>query len=744
MKKTLTYLLIAGLMCGTAVVNTFSAETSGSEEMLLFMEIPPVITASKSETTVAKAPSVVTVWTADDIHKMGLRSLREVFDRTVGFFTSRQYAMPVIGSHGLISDSNTAFLFLIDGHSINSIGLDGAANYWLLPALDKVKQVEILRGPGSTLWGSDGAMAVINVITKDGSDVNGLQVSVDAASNDGQHTANILYGKDYGDKKSVMVSFTLSAENGFPYGTGATTYRGGYEGAGYKPEITAPLDEMANSYEFHTKIKMDNITISAHASNVYNTDLWKINPDPTQNYFGRRETTYIDIDHNAKLSDSLTLETKFFTNYLVTDDHMFNLIGSPGMTTVDEESLTKEQNVGLDMLFTKNFNDVNNLKFGVRGVMTNLDPIITYQGLTFNTGTLSLIALPNDYDKDFAAFVEDDWKALDKLDIILGIRADNDNLLENKTAYMPRVAGIYSLDNNQTVKYCYNTGYVRPSAGNGYLGQQPEKQFDMNQFNHTIPAGTQMVNYRELGATQAEEIYTHDLQYLFNGKTFNGSIDFYKTTLKNYFDYAGVFATSNPGDPTSTPAMLSADGLPYRLTTVNANTIVTDGIEIDAKKKLSEKLDIYANLSYLIDAQVDSFVWKIGNYTTTLQGGGLYDNNKNVCAFPFLSYNLGTDVVCMKDITLNLHVRGWNSMYVFASGTNSTNATYEKLGPANFVDLNVCFNNLCANKSLSASVFAKNLLNSDSVKTALVGNGGYWIDEGISVGAKLSYKFSGI
>jgi|GEM_PF-1798469 len=740
--KILSRVLVVAMLAQILLVQIPKKALAVGEEEMLFMDIPNVVTASKSETSVAKAPSVVTVWTADDIKKMGLRSLKEVFDRTVGFFTSRQYAKPVIGSHGLIADANNAFLILIDGHSLNSICLDGPANYWLLPALDKVKQIEILRGPGSTLWGSDGAMAVINIITKDGSDVNGLQVSVDDATNDGQKTGSILYGKDYGDKKSVMVSFTLAQENGFPYGTGAKTYRGGYLTAGYTPEKTAPLDEMCDSYEFHAKVKMDNITVSAHASNVYNTDLWKINPDPTQNYFGHRETSYVDVEHNAAVSDSLSLVTRAFSSYIVSDDHMFNLVTSPGMTTVDEESLSKENALGLDMTLDKKFSNVDNLKFGVRSVITEIDPVVTYQGLNFNTGSVSLIALPSDYDKEFAAFVENDWKATDKLDIILGIRADNDNLLEDKTAYMPRAAGIYSFDQNSTLKYCYNTGYVRPPAAMGFLGQQPIKQFDLNQQNAVLyPVGT-LVNYRQLGADKAEEIATNDLQYLFSGKTFNGRIDFYNTVLKNYFNYAGTFATSD-GLITGTPSMLSADGMPYRLTTVNANTIVTNGIEVDAKKKLSDSVDVYMNVSYLISAQVNDFAWKIGNYVTSLQGGGLYDNNKDVCAFPFLSYNVGTDIIVMKDTTVNLHVRGWNTMYVYAGGGGTT-ATYADLGPQNFVDVNVCFNNLLSNKALSASVFAKNLLDNNNAMVGLVGNGGTWIAEGISIGAKISYKFAGV
>ncbi len=538
-----------------------------------------------------------------------------------------------------------------------------------------------------------------------------------------------------------MVSFTVSQENGFPNGKGTAIYPNGYTWAesGNPPaDHVAPLDEMPNSYEFHTKIKMDDLTISAHASDVLSTDLWQRNTDPNTQYFQRRETTYVEVAQDSKISDSISLTTKFFTDYLVTDDHMFNLISSPGMTGMDEESLSKEQKIGLDMLFTQKFKDVDTLKYGLRGVMTNIDPIITYNGLNFaslptsltNNGNLALIALPNDYDKDFAAFIENDWKATDKLDIILGLRADNDNLLENKTAYLPRVAGIYNFDKSSTLKYCYNTGYVRPEAGVGYFGQTPTKYLDPSQGNGTpLPNGG---NYDQIGADQAEEVYTHDLDYMYNTKTFSGSIDFYETIMKHYFNYSGAF----------TPLGAVTPGMVDRLSTVNANDITSIGVEIDAKKKFSDKVDVYGNVSQIFSAQVDSFVWNIGNYTTTLQGGALYDNSKNVCAFPYTTFNVGTDINCSKDIVLNVHVNGFGNGYMLkTAGTTATNSVYESIPFAGFVDVNVLFKNLLGNKALTASVFVNNLLDNEKAEVPLVDAGGYYYAEGFSMGAKLSYKF---
>jgi hypothetical protein len=165
-------------------------------------------------------------------------------------------------------------------------------------------------------------------------------------------------------------------------------------------------------------------------------------------------------------------------------------------------------------------------------------------------------------------------------------------------------------------------------------------------------------------------------------------------------------------------------------------------VEIDAKKKFSDTVDVYLNASQIFNATVDSFVWQIGNYTTTLQGTALYDNNKNVCAFPYTTFNIGTDIDLSKDICLNVHVRGWGNGYMIKTQTyNATTCVYEIIPFASIVDVNVLFKNLLSNKALIGSVFVKNLLNNNTAEVPMVDAGGYNYADGFSAGAKLSYKF---
>src|SRR5207244_3411769 len=112
--------------------------------------------------------------------------------RVPGFFPSSQATWKLVGSRGFLSDGNDHFLLLIDGHPQNSILAHGFQQQDQMPVLEKVARIEIIRGPGSVLWGASAAQAIINVVTKDeleGDD--SVQVAAGYAGHDGLWTANL-------------------------------------------------------------------------------------------------------------------------------------------------------------------------------------------------------------------------------------------------------------------------------------------------------------------------------------------------------------------------------------------------------------------------------------------------------------------------------------------------------------------------------------------------------------------------
>ena len=130
-----------------------------------------VTTASKKSESLFDAPAIMVVLTESDIHSYGGRSLVEVLDRTTSVFfmgtqENLQGALTMRGDATL--GSNNHILVLVNGRPIQESTHGGMIHPFLRSfPLASVKQIEIIRGPGSVLYGTNAYVGVINVITKD-------------------------------------------------------------------------------------------------------------------------------------------------------------------------------------------------------------------------------------------------------------------------------------------------------------------------------------------------------------------------------------------------------------------------------------------------------------------------------------------------------------------------------------------------------------------------------------------------
>ncbi len=117
---------------------------------------------------VQTAPAVTTVVTAQQIRDSGARDLIDVLKFLPGFFVGRtaHSVQPVIAVRGFTSSNNQTVLVLLDGiPQTESVFGDRLAMLGIVP-LDLIERVEIMRGPGSALYGADAYSAVVNVITR--------------------------------------------------------------------------------------------------------------------------------------------------------------------------------------------------------------------------------------------------------------------------------------------------------------------------------------------------------------------------------------------------------------------------------------------------------------------------------------------------------------------------------------------------------------------------------------------------
>jgi iron complex outermembrane receptor protein len=147
-------------------------------EELLAVELTS--TASKFPQEVTRAPASVTVVTADEIRLRGYRTFADVLDGVRGLYTSNDRNYTYVGVRGFArpGDYNTRVLVLVDGHRLNEPVYDMAPVGTDFPLdVSLIQRVEVIRGPASSLYGTSAFFAVINVITKPGSDHDGVRLS---------------------------------------------------------------------------------------------------------------------------------------------------------------------------------------------------------------------------------------------------------------------------------------------------------------------------------------------------------------------------------------------------------------------------------------------------------------------------------------------------------------------------------------------------------------------------------------
>jgi len=187
-------------------------------EELAQLEYTTVFGASGYSQLVSEAPASVTILTAQDIQTYGWRSLDDILRSVRGFYTSydRNYAYAGTRGFGLPGDYNTRMLLLLDGQRTSDAVYGSAwvgTDFFL--DVDLIERVEVIRGPASSLYGTNAYFAVINVVTKSGANLGGVQVSGDVLSYDTQK-ARVTYGHGFGNGSEALVSASFLGSAG-PY-----------------------------------------------------------------------------------------------------------------------------------------------------------------------------------------------------------------------------------------------------------------------------------------------------------------------------------------------------------------------------------------------------------------------------------------------------------------------------------------------------------------------------------------------
>jgi outer membrane receptor protein involved in Fe transport len=187
-----------------------------SIEDLAKLKVDTVYGASKFLQKAAEAPASVTVVTAEEIQKHGYRTLADVLRGVPGFYVIYDRNYTYVGVRGLSrpGDYNARILFLLDGHRVNDNIYDGGYIGTEFPVdLDLIERIEIVRGPSSSVYGTGAFIAVVNVITKRGRDLDSAEISTDAGGWN-SYKGRASYGKRFDSGLETLLSSTFYDSQG--------------------------------------------------------------------------------------------------------------------------------------------------------------------------------------------------------------------------------------------------------------------------------------------------------------------------------------------------------------------------------------------------------------------------------------------------------------------------------------------------------------------------------------------------
>ena len=189
---------VIGVLCAFLGLAPALAQTPDLSQASLeeLMNIK-VISASKYLQSSESAPSLVTVITAEQIQQYGYRTLADILRSVGAFYVTYDRNYSYVGVRGFArpGDYNTRMLLLMDGHRLNDNVDDWAyVGTEFILDVDLIERVEIIRGPASSLYGSNAFFAVVNVVTKRGPQIDGVELSAEAGSFN-SYQGRVTYGK---------------------------------------------------------------------------------------------------------------------------------------------------------------------------------------------------------------------------------------------------------------------------------------------------------------------------------------------------------------------------------------------------------------------------------------------------------------------------------------------------------------------------------------------------------------------
>jgi len=425
-----------------------------SLEQLMQLKVEKVVTASRFYQRVTEAPASMSVITSDDIRKYGYRTLADLLRSIPGLYVSydRNYSYLGVRGFNRPGDFNSRILLQIDGHRLNDNIYDTAAIGTEFPMdIDLIDHIEFMRGPGSSLYGSNAFFGVINIITRKPDEV-GRELSASAADYE-TWTGRASYGASFSSGLEALLSGTINDSAGqrklfFP--EFASSPSGGY---------TFHSDYDSSKSVF-ARFSLSDFTLTglfgSRKKGIPTGAFGTVFNDPRTRTIDERG--YLDLSYRKSYSDSLDVSARLFYDHYSFDGTYITDNGTPPSTTNLDTALGSwwgaETVVNLIPLTDHNLSLGAEFRHILAQNQKNVD---------VDPAAINLDDRRNSVN--WGLFIQDEYHVVKPLRATLGVRYDNYYSFD---AINPRAALVYTPMETTALKLLYGEAFRAPNAYERY------------------------------------------------------------------------------------------------------------------------------------------------------------------------------------------------------------------------------------------------------------------------------------
>ncbi|MCG8311645.1 MAG: TonB-dependent receptor [Pseudomonadales bacterium] len=447
--------------------------------------------ATGAPKSLTEAPAGTSVITAADLQAIGALSIDDALESVPGLHVSRSNLnySPRYFFRGVVSSYNPQALLLVNGipmsHQFFGDRGEHIPNQHSLP-IKIVDRIEIIRGPGSALYGADAYAGVINVITKDGSKIEDTEVSVSYGSFSSRRASLTLPLAFYDTKGAFFLNYQeTGGDKDVEIHSDRQTLFDNRQLA--PPASYAPASPQLqfSFYDARVDLSWENFRFRAswrHAWDVGNGFGTSDSLDPNSQYIYKDGTLDLIWQQNISADLDLFAQVSYLHSFLRSTRPV--AIFPPGALAgafpdgiLGEPSL-REENARIDTKATYKGIDTHQLTLGTGLLWYDLYKTTVYRNYTFVNGRpvplpdwqdfsdTPLVFQPEAQRTSYFLFAQDEWQLNKELTLTSGLRFDNYDDIGSATT--PRVALVWKTSKTLTTKFIYGEAFRVPAFSELY------------------------------------------------------------------------------------------------------------------------------------------------------------------------------------------------------------------------------------------------------------------------------------